>query len=131
MGVDRASALARGLDFNPLGSRLDRVFGVNTLYDEVGMSVEITILRQGSCMFRNARRQQIREEARHNGWPQKVVEAFKSFLQQPAVYIKEQVVNILHCDLEVLEAQLEREMRVSVKLVPLRSISISRHSDAG
>ncbi|MFN2622448.1 MAG: hypothetical protein ABR611_06350 [Chthoniobacterales bacterium] len=57
-----------------------------------------------------------------------IVEPLQSFLEQSAVYIIEQIVDILHRDLDILETQLKRELCLLIEVFALRPITLRQHT---
>src|SRR5437870_1680218 len=91
------------------------------------MTIEVVVLRECAGVLCDTRGQQIGEKARHDRWADKIVEPLQSFFEKAGVYIVEQIVNILHRDLEIFEPQLKRKVSVPIKTVALRSIPFRRH----
>ena len=77
-------------------------------------------------MVGHTRSQHVRNEARHRCWPKQVVETFQPSPKQVAVHIEEEIVDVLHGQVEVLEPERERERQVPVEASGIDTTSLER-----
>lgn len=124
--VDGAALLPGRLDLDTLFPRREAVVGIDTLDEEIRMTVVVAVLRQATGVVRETRRQHVRDESRHGGRPKHIVEALQPSAEQVAVDVEKEVVDILHRQVEVLGAQLVREPQFPVEASRGNVASIDR-----
>ena len=91
------------------------------------MAVEVPIRRQASCMLRQTGREQVGDEPRHRRRPEHLVEPLKATFKQQAVEVVEQVVHVLHRNLEVEHAKRVRQASFWVELAEIDGVADMRH----
>ena len=128
MCVHGPALLQSGFDFYAFVPCLDRVAGIHTVHDEVGMPVVVLILNQSARMGGQTRRQHVREHSRENGLPESVLKPPQTFGGQESVDIEEEVVDVLHGRLEVEEPEFVGQNRVPIEALRLNLASINGHS---
>lgn len=75
--------------------------------------------------------QHVREKPGHDRRPQHIVESLEALFHQVGIDIEEKVVNVLHRQLEVVQAKLVREDRFIVERLRIHRISRHCHGLAG
>ena len=82
-------------------------------------------------MAREARRQQIGDQARHRRWAEHLFESLQTPFKEQAVDVMEEVVDVLHGDLEVHQPKRVRQHGVGVELVRVYGVSyVTGHGSA-
>ena len=107
MRIDGTAWLARGLDLDTLLACLDGIVRVHALQHEIGVAIEVAIHRQRSRVLGQTGRQHVRQNARHDGRPQGVIEALEPLGHQARVHVVEEIVHVLYRKTEVFEPQFE------------------------
>jgi len=78
MEIDRSPDLPRGFDLNAFRSRFHLIGFIDALDNQVGMTVEILVFRQGSRMPCEACGQHIRQKTRHDCRAKHVIQPLQS-----------------------------------------------------
>ena len=74
-------------------------------------------------------REHVRQDAGHDGRSEHIVESLQSFLRKVRVDIVEEIVHVLHCHVEVLQAQFVRPVNIGVQLGWINCLPDCVHSD--
>ena len=69
----------------------------------------------------------IGKHARHIRRSQHVVQSLESFGEHQAIHVIKEIVNILHCQLKILQTEIERERGVLIKRAGERLASFDGH----
>jgi hypothetical protein len=114
--IHSAAAFASGLDLNSLRTRLDAVVLISALHNEIRVSIEIAVLCQRTGMLRQAGRQHVGNDTRHDRRSEHVIQTLQTFALQQLVYVVKEVVHVLHRHRKIFNPQVERKIGVGVEL---------------
>ena len=85
------------------------------------------VLGQRPRVLCKAGREQVREQAGHNRGTQHVIKPLKSLLDQEGIDVKEEIVNVLHGEREIFEAEFERQGNCGVESSRVGSLAFDGH----